>query len=64
MAKTILGIKESTREGILRFTVFILLSSLIYTAREYPWAITLLSLAALYFLVTGAYQIMITYRRR
>ncbi|WP_379135371.1 hypothetical protein [Paenibacillus sp. sgz500958] len=56
MAKWAIGLKGSKREGVLRLTLFIVLTSLIYTVREYSWAIVLVSLVAVYFLITGAYQ--------
>jgi hypothetical protein len=58
MAKLAIGLKGSKREGILRLTLFIVLASLIYTVREYSWAIVLISLVSVYFLFTGAYQFM------
>lgn len=49
--------KRFINEGILRITLFIILSSLTYTVRNYPWAVTLLTVTALYALVTGAIKL-------
>ncbi len=44
------------RESLLRITIFVILSSLVYTVRNYPWAVTILVCVALYSLLTGVYR--------
>lgn len=44
-------------EGVLRITLFVILSSLTYTVRNYSWAVTLLVIAAIYALVTGVFKL-------
>ncbi|AIQ19027.1 MULTISPECIES: hypothetical protein [unclassified Paenibacillus] len=40
-------------EGILRIALFLIFASLTYTVRNYVWAIIVLTVVALYALVTG-----------
>lgn len=49
--------KQFIKEGVLRITIFVILASLTYTVRNYPWAVTLLVCVALYSLLTGVYKI-------
>ncbi|MFF2908523.1 MULTISPECIES: hypothetical protein [Bacillales] len=44
-------------EGVLRIAIFIMLSSLTYTVRNYSWAVTFLVLLAIYSLVTGVFKL-------
>lgn len=50
--------KQFIKEGVLRITLFIILSSLTYTVRNYPWAVTVLVCVALYALLTGVYRLL------
>lgn len=49
--------KEFIKDSLLRITIFVILSSLTYTVRNYPWAVTLLVCFALYALLTGVYKL-------
>lgn len=49
--------KSNKREGLLRISLFIILSPLTYIVQDYPWAVTLVTLVALYSLVTGVYRL-------
>lgn len=49
--------KQFINESVLRITIFVILSSLTYTVRNYPWAVTLLVCFALYALLTGVYKL-------
>lgn len=44
-------------EGILRIALFLIFASLTYTVRNYIWAIIVLTVVAIYALVTGIVQL-------
>ncbi|MEC0091796.1 hypothetical protein [Paenibacillus macquariensis] len=48
----------SKREGVLRLSLFIILLPLIYTVQGYSWAVILISLAALYSLISGVFRLI------
>lgn len=46
------------REGIIRILLFIVLSSLTYLVQDYSWAVTLITLVAIYLLITGVQKLI------
>jgi hypothetical protein len=48
---------KSKREGVLRLSLFIILSSLIFVVQSNPYYISIVSIAAIYSLVTGVYRL-------
>ncbi|MGF7048608.1 hypothetical protein J2T13_003116 [Paenibacillus sp. DS2015] len=50
-------LNKNKREGVLRIILFIILSSLTYIVQDYAWAVTIITLTALYSLVTGVYRL-------
>ena len=53
-------IKSPTkREGIIRILLFIVLSSLTFIVQDYSWAVTLITLFAIYLLITGVQKLFL-----
>lgn len=45
------------REGMIRILLFIVLSSLTFIVQDYSWAVTLITLVAIYSLITGVQKL-------
>lgn len=50
---------RTKREGIIRIILFIVLSSLTFIVQDYSWAVTLITLFAIYLLITGVQKLFL-----